>query len=384
MAYRDEVLADSPITYLSLDGGDTAIDVSGNELNGSVVDGNYVLDATLQSVGGVGEYALEMNGKAYIQIENVGPIIADDSFTVEMVLVRAPDHTSYEALWAMHNAAGDDFLVCWEPNTSSAQWKLPAETNKREGSFPSVFYEHVGERIHYVTIYDRDASAVRVFINGEEVLSTRYPIVTVTPPVPENAQLVFGMQLNGSSPSNFTESGVISQVAVYKGALSAERIAAHFAATSKPVLLASIASGWVGPVAGWNPSSNPVPNPRGIERTGRSLYLNGPGHQLATLDQMDGGGGNGTPTGGVSDPSRMGVIAGTVLDIQAQPVSRRVRVHERATGRIVRETWSDADGKYRFTDLDPRRAFYVMAFDHTLQQNAVVSDNVHSEVEDSP
>ena len=102
------------------------------------------------------------------------------------------------------------------------------------------------------------------------------------------------------------------------------------------------------------------------------------------FDQIDGSGANGTPTGGVSDPARMGVIAGTVLDIQAQPVSRRVRVHERATGRIVREAWSDADGKYRFTDLDTRRAFYVMAFDHTLQQNAVVSDNVHSEVEDSP
>ncbi|MHC9036935.1 hypothetical protein ACYTTR_14515, partial [Cobetia marina] len=62
----------------------------------------------------------------------------------------------------------------------------------------------------------------------------------------------------------------------------------------------------------------------------------------------------------------------------------RVRVHERATGRIVREMWSGVDGKYRFTDLDTRIAFYVMAFDHTLQQNAVVSDNVHSEVEDTP
>ncbi|WP_156961938.1 carboxypeptidase-like regulatory domain-containing protein [Cobetia amphilecti] len=105
---------------------------------------------------------------------------------------------------------------------------------------------------------------------------------------------------------------------------------------------------------------------------------------MFAYDQMYGAGSNGTVKGTLRDKSRMGIIAGTVLDIQAQPVSRRVRVHERATGRIVRETWSDADGKYRFTDLDPRRAFYVMAFDHTLQQNAVVSDNVHSEVEDSP
>jgi len=384
MSYRDAVLADAPITYLSLDGGDTAIDVSGNELNGSVVDGNYVSDVILQYAEGVGEYALKMDGKAYIQIENVGPIIADDSFTVEMILVRSPDHVSNEALWAMHNAAGDNFLGCWEPNTTSTQWILPAETDRREGRFPAAFTEYEGERIHFVTIYDRNASAVRIFINGEEVLTTRYPIATVTPPVPENAQLVFGMEFDGATPSNFAKSGVLSQIAVYKGALSAERIAAHYSASIKPAIPTSIASGWVGPVAGWNPSSNPAPNPGGIDRAGRSLFLNGPMHQFAKLDQMDGGGRDGTLMGTVSDPARMGVIAGTVLDIQAQPVSRRVRVHERSSGRILRETWSDANGKYRFTDLDPRLATYVMAFDHTLQQNAVVSDNVHSEVEDAP
>ncbi|WP_176493342.1 carboxypeptidase-like regulatory domain-containing protein [Cobetia sp. 5-25-4-2] len=135
-----------------------------------------------------------------------------------------------------------------------------------------------------------------------------------------------------------------------------------------------------------NQNSVRVVNPSAIKNNGQSsiLVVTDTGLPLVRFDQLDGSGANGTATGGVSDPARMGVIAGTVLDIQAQPVSRRVRVHERATGRIVRETWSDADGKYRFTDLDPRIAFYVMAFDHTLQQNAVVSDNVHSEVEDAP
>ncbi|MDI4659566.1 MULTISPECIES: carboxypeptidase-like regulatory domain-containing protein [Cobetia] len=141
------------------------------------------------------------------------------------------------------------------------------------------------------------------------------------------------------------------------------------------------------PPLGFYPEPAPrLPNPTAIKHSGRSNVLGvaRATNQIGHIDQIDGSGANGTPTGGVSDPARMGVIAGTVLDIQAQPVSRRVRVHERATGRIVRETWSGADGKYRFTDLDPRIAFYVMAFDHTLQQNAVVSDNVHSEVEDRP
>ena len=130
-----------------------------------------------------------------------------------------------------------------------------------------------------------------------------------------------------------------------------------------------------------------IPNPDAVNLDGTLSVRDGftsDAHLVADL--MFGGGAANTanPGGVLPIPERRGVIAGTVLDIQAQPVSRRVRVHERATGRIVRETWSDADGKYRFTDLDPRRAFYVMAFDHTLQQNAVVSDNVHSEVEDSP
>ena len=130
-----------------------------------------------------------------------------------------------------------------------------------------------------------------------------------------------------------------------------------------------------------------IPNPGAVMLSGMLSVESTITRRISHVaDLMFGGGAANTanPGGVLPIPERRGVIAGTVLDIQAQPVSRRVRVHERATGRIVRETWSDADGKYRFTDLDPRRAFYVMAFDHTLQQNAVVSDNVHSEVEDAP
>ena len=129
-----------------------------------------------------------------------------------------------------------------------------------------------------------------------------------------------------------------------------------------------------------------IPNPDAIKQDGTtSIVRASESSPFRVVDCMFGSGSSPTVASGVLPVSeRRGVIAGTVLDIQAQPVSRRVRVHERATGRIVREMWSGTDGKYRFTDLDTRIAFYVMAFDHTLQQNAVVSDNVHSEVEDSP
>mgnify|MGYP001257113766 FL=1 len=194
-------------------------------------------------------------------------------------------------------------------------------------------------------------------------------------------------------PVNIPDDGIIrlsyikdSSVSTYEDAAYIKTVyVADGGAEAVPVSMFSLNLGV--PYLGYYPYASPrIPYPSAIKADGRSLVSSTVDlvSYLGVIDQIDGSGANGTPTGGVSVPARMGVIAGTVLDIQAQPVSRRVRVHERATGRIVRETWSDADGKYRFTDLDPRRAFYVMAFDHTLQQNAVVSDNVHSEVEDSP
>ena len=229
----------------------------------------------------------------------------------------------------------------------------------------------------------REGNNFKLYLNGELYTDSSADVSIGT------YGLYIGQYTN--SRERYLRAG-FDDLAIYNRALSTDELQGIYStggavfSSPFPYRIHGSVRGDAPPVQGWNPSPLPVPNPRAIGVSGRSAVIGVP-HQRrypVHFDQIDGSGGNGTPTGGVSDPARMGVIAGTVLDIQAQPVSRRVRVHERATGRIVRETWSDADGKYRFTDLDPRRAFYVMAFDHTLQQNAVVSDNVHSEVEDSP
>ena len=73
-------------------------------------------------------------------------------------------------------------------------------------------------------------------------------------------------------------------------------------------------------------------------------------------------------------------ISGTVY-LKGPPqvvAARRVRLHERLTGRPVRETWSrPADGWYEFTKI---RAgiYYVVAFDHTDTYNAVVKDRIEA------
>ncbi len=384
MGYRDTVLADAPLLYWKIDGSDTATDISGNGHDGNVVGDGFRFDDIAHWEGYSSDLAFEMDGSSYITVMDLGDAVGDDSLTFEFIYTEYPSRHS-SAKWGIHDSTGGNFLAFWDATSSANQWNLP-NTNALHEQIGNELDSYVGQRLHLTIVYDRDASVIRLFINGVQLSNNDYPLATDTPAFPDNPRFTVGMEWDGDSPSDFVEDGAVKEIALFRGRLSDERIAAHYEASLAHPSSRTARSGAVGQLGGWNPSPLPVPNPRAIGVSGQNAVIGVP-HQRrypVHFDQIDGSGANGTPTGGVSDPARMGVIAGTVLDIQAQPVSRRVRVHERATGRIVRETWSDVDGKYRFTDLDPRRAFYVMAFDHTLQKNAVVSDNVHSEVEDSP
>lgn len=58
------------------------------------------------------------------------------------------------------------------------------------------------------------------------------------------------------------------------------------------------------------------------------------------------------------------------------PVRRRVRLHDQATGRLLRETWSDAEtGAYQFANL-PAGTYYVTSFDHTGTYNGEIMTDV--------
>lgn len=74
-------------------------------------------------------------------------------------------------------------------------------------------------------------------------------------------------------------------------------------------------------------------------------------------------------------------ISGTVAidDTPDIPVRRRVRLHDKPTGRLVRETWSDpVTGAYAFEKLRDG-LYYVTAFDHTGNHNAVIKDAIRPE-----
>lgn len=73
-------------------------------------------------------------------------------------------------------------------------------------------------------------------------------------------------------------------------------------------------------------------------------------------------------------------VAGTVDELGV--VGRyRVRLFDRISGRILRETWSDADGAYAFNYIAYRaEGYFAVAFDHGASpQNAAIADRITPE-----
>jgi hypothetical protein len=104
-----------------------------------------------------------------------------------------------------------------------------------------------------------------------------------------------------------------------------------------------------------------------LVRLGTAWPTGGPGRLLlppARFDVVDGGAHR---------------VAGSVL-VDATPdvpVSRRVRLYQAKTGRLVREQWSGADGAYSFDQI-AAGTYFVTAHDHTLEHNAVIRDRIDS------
>ncbi len=73
----------------------------------------------------------------------------------------------------------------------------------------------------------------------------------------------------------------------------------------------------------------------------------------------------------------LGRIYGTVSRKQTPanvPLRRRVRLFEQRSGRFIRETWSQIDGAYEFTQIKVGPEYCVIAFDHERQDFATVAD----------
>lgn len=71
-------------------------------------------------------------------------------------------------------------------------------------------------------------------------------------------------------------------------------------------------------------------------------------------------------------------ISGTVKEAHLPsdiPLARRVRLHRKSDGLLIREVWSDGIGNYTFPNI-AFQTYYVVAFDHTGTYNAVIKDSI--------
>lgn len=64
-----------------------------------------------------------------------------------------------------------------------------------------------------------------------------------------------------------------------------------------------------------------------------------------------------------------------VITEEGAPVSREVWLLQNRDGRIVRKTWSDTEGHYKFSRLAPKE-YIVISLDYHKVFNAVISDGV--------
>ena len=76
-----------------------------------------------------------------------------------------------------------------------------------------------------------------------------------------------------------------------------------------------------------------------------------------------------------------GVLFGTVRDDKSQKLlQRRVRLFRSRDGYLVRETWSAADGTYRFEGINEHYEYDIEAWDHEKNFFSVVANNQLPEV----
>ena len=76
-----------------------------------------------------------------------------------------------------------------------------------------------------------------------------------------------------------------------------------------------------------------------------------------------------------------GRFYGTVTEAQSKAMlQRRVRLFRSRDGYLARETWSAADGSYRFEGINERYQYDIEAWDHEKSFFSVVANNQIPEV----
>lgn len=226
IAYSTEVLADSPLTYMKFDetSGTTAADSSGSSHPGTIAGTPTLNQATVMPAG-TGSYQLNTTAKRVV-VAN-GAWMNTPAFTIEAWIFIQTLGTSYQAIANRDGGSG----------TLARGWNLYV-TNKKLNAFVGnsgfVPTDHVGTTTlvastAYHTVMTSDGTSVKLYLNGAQEGST----VTSDAYANSGNPIEIGASLSGTpSTHSFSLAGLVDHVAYYGTALSAARIAAHYAAAS--------------------------------------------------------------------------------------------------------------------------------------------------------
>jgi len=275
MAYRDEVLADSPYLYWRLN------ETSGTNANDSTAnnrDGTYTGTFTLNQSGAVtGGAAVDLDGSSGRINSGVAPFLNTNSWTYEGFTWR-DTNTSIDVLFGgaqstgprLHIASGSNDVL-WDPDIGTAGGEV-TWTNAWPG---------MGQFVHWALKFDPVGDTAALYINGALVSSQACTQNFNTSPG------VLNVGASGNPPANFAD-GKFAEFAVYAAPLSDARILAHYNARFEPVT--GTAASVLGALAQSLLASLPVSTPTVVVRppTWAWVLADSSGSALAELTTASG------------------------------------------------------------------------------------------------
>jgi autotransporter-associated beta strand protein len=266
-AYANAVLADSPYLYYRLGevSGTAGADSSGNTRNGTYA-GGFTLAQAGDIASGSSDNAVLFDGTSgYVttgaSAESFGTNMAHCSF--EFVFKTASGYTTAGELAGVYNGSGgqDNFHITLNENATGAAVtnEIRFYVGNDDADYNAVYFTDatVFDGNYHHLVYVNVSGTMTAYVDGVAQTTHASAAGTVTPFVTLTHPFYIGAQNNGNNGAGQAPfaAATIDEVAFYPVALTAQQVAAHYNALTKPAL-SSLFNGTT--LAGWaqNPSGS--------------------------------------------------------------------------------------------------------------------------------
>ena len=286
-AYANAVLADSPYLYYRLGeaSGTTVADSSGNARNGTYA-GGFTLAQAGDTDGGNSDTAVLLDGTSgYLttptSAESFGTNMAHCSF--EFVFKTASGYSAAGELAGVYNGSGgqDNFHITLNENATggAAPNEIRFYVGNDDADYNAVYFTDatVFDGNYHHLVYVNVSGTMTAYVDGVAQMTQASAAGTVTPFVTLSHPFYIGAQNNGNNGAGQAPfaAATIDEVAFYPVALTAQQVAAHYNALTKPVLTSlfngTTLAGWAQvPVTSGDTTFDVNATDRAIETTGQT------------------------------------------------------------------------------------------------------------------